>query len=149
MIVFVEAIWLSYDYEPGGQCLTMRRKGRQGRQSGTQPRKPPKERKSWSFRFQLAKCEPFFDGNSRAASPVHLALGRTFAQPPDIQDVSRFANFVARRPLWKTVLRLNIRMDFAKRLLRGALSPETLRYGFANFCRDVGIYFLNSGRSAP
>ena len=37
------------------------------------------ERKSWTFRLQLAKCEPFFGGSSRAAIPVHLALARTFS----------------------------------------------------------------------
>jgi len=35
--------------------------------------------KGQKLELQLAKCDPFFGGNSRAASPIHLALGRTFA----------------------------------------------------------------------
>ena len=47
--------------------------------SGRTGRIRPEGSKSWSFGLQLAKCESFFDGNSRAASPAHSALAPTFA----------------------------------------------------------------------
>ena len=76
MILFVEAIRLSYEYRAGRAMLSNEKK-REAKQDATEEASEGTQKLELSLTTR--KMRAVFDGNSRAASPFHLALGRSFA----------------------------------------------------------------------